>query len=362
VAEELKKSEEKPEYPDKVAIAKTGYFQPGGLFQVWAVGSHLDVPGPEVWTTNFRIRRAEIKAKGEIIPKTFGWAFMVDAARLLDFQSTTVEVENQEPAPTAPGTVSVQQPPSGGATSILQDVALTYFSEYADVSLGQFKIPVSYEGYNSSSKTIFPERAEVSRRFGDRRDIGLKIEKKFDMFGYAFGLFNGEGQNRRDSNDQKDVALRLEVYPIKGITAAVVGYTGVTERDLPGTKDRIEGDLKVELSDFLFQAEYIHGWDMNRDASRRVPGQGFYALAGYTFFEKLQPVFRIGSLDPDSDNDEHGAVARDVNDEVTTYELELNYYFKQQDCKMQLVGGFFDPEQRSQNTRFDLTLAAQIAF
>ena len=100
MAEELKKSEEKPEYPDKVAIAKTGYFQPGGLFQVWAVGSHLDVPGPEVWTTNFRIRRAEIKAKGEIIPKTFGWAFMVDAARLLDFQSTTVEVENQGYLPT----------------------------------------------------------------------------------------------------------------------------------------------------------------------------------------------------------------------------------------------------------------------
>ena len=49
----------------------------------------------------------------------------------------------------------------GGSSSILQDVELTYLSDYADVSIGQFKIPISYEGYNSASKLIFPERALV---------------------------------------------------------------------------------------------------------------------------------------------------------------------------------------------------------
>jgi hypothetical protein len=101
---------------------------------------------------------------------------------------------------------------------------------------------------------------------------------------------------------------------------------------------------------------------MNGDGSRRVEGQGFYVVAGYTFFEKLQPVVRVGSLDPDSDNDERGAIATDPDDEYTTYELGVTYYFKSHDCKMQLAGGFFDPEQRSANTRFDLTLAAQVAF
>jgi hypothetical protein len=349
--------------PDRLAVAKTGFFQPGALFQVWATGSRLAVEGSdESWTSGFRIRRAEIKAKGEIIPKTVGWAFMIDPARLLDFQNKTIEVEDQEPAPTAPGSVTVAQPPSGGSTSLLQDVAITFFSDYADVSVGQFKIPLSYEGFNSSSKLIFPERALVSRKYGDRRDMGLKIEKKLDMFGYAFGLFNGEGQNKLDSNDQKDLALRLELYPIEGITAAVVGYTAVgDDRDLPGTKDRIEGDLKVEVSDILLQAEYLRGWDVDSSGSR-VVGQGFYVLAGYTFFDKLQPVFRVGSLDPDSDRDEQGASDRDPDDETTSYELGVNYYFKQHDCKMQLAGSFFDPEQRSQNTRFDLILAAQIAF
>jgi hypothetical protein len=286
---------------------------------------------------------------------------MFDVARLLDFQNKDVAVKGQDPAPAAPGTVTVAQPPSGGSTSILQDIQLTYLSEYADISMGQFKIPVSLEGAGSASKLLFPERALVSRKYGDRRDLGIKAEKKFDMFGYTLGLYSGEGQNKIDSNDQKDLTLRLEVYPIKEVTAAVVGYMGVTERDLPGTKDRIEGDLKVEMNDILLQAEYLRGWDMGSSGTR-LEGQGFYVVAGYTFFKKLQPLLRIGSLDPDVDSDEHGATEPDLNDEMTTYELGVNYYFKSHDCKMQLAGGFFDPEQRVSKTRFDLTLAAQIAF
>jgi hypothetical protein len=342
-------------------VAKNGFFQPGALFQVWAFGSHLDNGTDETWTSSFRIRRAELRIKGEIVPKTFSYLLMIDPARLLEFQTRNVPVSGQEPAPTEPGTVAVPQAPANGSTSLLQDVSLTYISEYADVSIGQFKIPVSYEGVNSSSKLYFPERSLVSRRFGDRRDLGVKVEKKFEMFGYTLGLFNGEGQNRFDSNDQKDLALRLEVYPVKGITAAIVGYTGVTERDLAGTKDRVEGDLKVEMDELLLQAEYIRGWDMGGGGTR-VEGHGFYALAGYTFFEKLQPVFRIGAIDPNVDDDEYGALELDPNDEYTTYELGANYYFKQHDCKLQLAGGFFDPEAVNTNTRFDLTLAAQIAF
>jgi hypothetical protein len=353
--------EEKPAAPDRLTVAKEGFFQPSALFQVWAFGSHLDNGTDETWTSSFRIRRAELRIKGEIVPKTFGYAVMIDPARLLEFQTRNVPVSDQEPAPAEPGTVAVPQAPTNGSTSLLQDVSLTYITEYADVSIGQFKIPVSYEGVNSSSKLHFPERSLVSRSFGDRRDLGVKVEKKFDMFGYTLGLFNGEGQNRFDSNDQKDLALRLEVYPVKGVTAAIVGYTGLTERELARTKDRIEVDLKVEMNEIVLQGEYIRGWDMGTTGTR-VEGHGFYAVAGYTFFEKLQPMFRIGAIDPNVDDDEYGALELDPNDEYTTYELGANYYFKQHDCKLQLAGGFFDPEQRVAKTRFDLTLAAQIAF
>jgi hypothetical protein len=360
---EEKKKDEAATPPDKVTVAKTGYFQPSAALQVWATGSHLSNDPEDEWKSSFRVRRAEIKAKGEIVPKTFGYTVMFDVARLLDFTSTKTDVKDADGATV--GSVSTAQPPSGGNTSILQDVALTWMTDYADVSIGQFKIPVSLEGAGSASKLYFPERALVSRKFGDRRDLGLKAEKKFDMFGYTLGLYNGEGQNKLDSNDQKDLSLRAEVYPIKELTVAAVGYVAIGDRELAGTKDRIEGDLKLDMSNVLVQAEYIRGWDMPTTDGTRIVGQGFYVTAGYTLFDKLQPIARIGSLDPDIDADADSPATPadfDKNDEYTTYELGANYYFKQHDAKLQLAGGFFDPEAVNSNTRFDLTLEAQISF
>lgn len=361
LTEAEKKKDEAAVPSDKLTVAKSGFFQPGLNLQVWALASHNAANPDDEWQSTFRARRAEIKAKGEIVPKTFGYTVMFDVARLLDFQSTTVPVKGEDPAPTTPGGVTVQQPAPGARVSILQDLMLTWMTEYADVSIGQFKIPVSLEGAGSASKLYFPERALVSSKFGDKRDLGVKAEKKLDMFGYTLGLYNGQGQNNLDSNDQKDLALRVEVYPIKDVTLAAVGYVALGDRELAGTKDRIEGDIKVEKSNVLLQAEYIRAWDKN--ATTRLEGQGFYVLVGYTLFDKLQPIVRVGSLDPEigEDRDAPGAAA-DANDETTAYELGVNYYFKQHDAKLQLAGSFFDPEAVDSNTKLDLILAGQIAF
>jgi hypothetical protein len=298
---------------------------------------------------------------------------MFDPARLLDFKSNNAQVKAADG--TVVGTVPVVGPPgaqngstviTGASSSILQDVQLTYITDFADVAIGQFKIPVSLEGSGSASKLLFPERSLVARRFGDRRDIGLKVEKKFDSFSYLFGVYNGEGQNNLDSNDQKDLALRIEVYPIKELTIGAVGYVSVGDRQLVGTKDRIEGDIKFEKYGFLLQAEAIRGWDVIAGATpRRIKGQGFYVAAGYTLFDKLQPIVRVGSVDPEIGADEHGSTdiaAVAPLDEMTAYEFGVNYYLKQHDAKLQLAGSFFDPEQKVAHTTFDLILAAQVAF
>ncbi len=362
--------------PEKLTVSKTGFFQPSFNLQAWAIAEHIGNARTEdnAWQTSFRIRRAEVKAKGEIIPKKVGYTVMFDPARLLDFKSASADVK--DPEGMTIGTVPVVGPPgaqngstviTGGSSSILQDVQLTYMTDFADFSIGQFKIPVSLEGAGSASKLYLPERSLVSRRFGDRRDIGFKVEKKFDKFSYWFGVYNGEGQNNLDSNDQKDLALRVEVYPIKELTVAAVGYTSVGDRDLVNTKDRIEGDIKFEKYGFLLQGEYIRGWDVvgSAAAHRRISGQGFYVLAGYTLFDNLQPVVRIGAVDPEIGADEHGS--RDLKaaaptDEMTAYEFGVNYYLKQHDAKLQIAGSFFDPEQRAASTTFDLILAAQLAF
>jgi hypothetical protein len=337
--------------PQKLSVGKEGFLQLGALLQGWFFFARQD----EESATTFRLRRAEIRLKGEIIPKTIAFQLMIDPSRVLEFEDTTIDVEGQDPPPATPGTVEVQQP--DGAVSAMQDFYVTFLSDYADASIGQFKVPLSWEGYNSASKIIMPERSLSSRRWGDRRDIGIRVEKKLgDHFFYQAGVFNGEGQNRADTNNQKDVALRLEGYPIEGIMIGAVGYAGLGERDEPGTKDRVEGDVRVELANALLQAEYIRAWDGPSDGTR-VKGHGMYGVVGYTFFDRLQPVVRIGYVDPDLDGD---APEGNSSDEVVHYEGGLNYYIRKQEAKLQFSYSFYDFEDTA--SRGEAIFAAQVSF
>ncbi|HYO95079.1 MAG TPA: porin, partial [Polyangiaceae bacterium] len=152
--------------PDRVTVGKNGgFWQPGLLLQAWGMVRHLDnddadVPDTQTW---FRIRRAELKMKGEIVPDLVAYQVMIDPAKTI-FRSATVPVTPRTEGDPSPGNVSVRQP--GNDASILQDVYITFLSDYADVSIGEFKIPVSLEGYGSSSRLILPERALVSTTFG----------------------------------------------------------------------------------------------------------------------------------------------------------------------------------------------------
>ncbi len=340
-----------PPPPAKIAVGKEGLFQPGALLQFWLIDSLLD--GDH--TDSFRIRRAEFKFKGEIVPKLVAYNIMFDVAKVLEFSNKDVDVEGTDPAPTTEGSVTVQQP-TGNFYSVFQDFGITYLSDYAEVTAGQYKIPVSLEGSGGSSKVLFPERALVSRYYGDKRDIGIKVEKKFDYFYYNLGVYNGAGLNRYpDNDDQKDLALRLEGYPIKGLTIGAVGYTGVGERDASATKDRVEGDLKVEMFDALLMAEFIHGWDGPVDTNR-AEGQGFYVAGGYTFLDKIQPIVRIGRLDPDIDN-EGTTVA---TDEVWHYEAGVNYYLQGQEARLALT--FSDFHYEDSPNRYETILFAQVSF
>ena len=318
----------------KIVVGKTGqgFAQLGILAQGWFVLER----GNDLTTSTFRLRRAEISVKGEILPKHVGYSIMFDSAKVREFGTTTVA--GPPDAEGNPTTVTVRQPVS--AVSALQDFYITFLSPYIDVSLGQFKIPVSWEGYNPSSRVIMPERAFVSVQYGDRRDLGMRLAKTFEKWGYSAGVFNGPGLNNLDNNNQKDVALRLEAYPIKGLTIAGVTYDSVGYRQRAGTKDRWEGDVRYEGGPYLVQAEYIRSRDVTRDKADPVNGQGFYVAAGYTLKKTplplhgdLQPVVRVGYLDQDADHDAPAG----ATDELVHYDVGVNYYLRANEMKLQAV-------------------------
>jgi hypothetical protein len=350
---------EQPTIATKLGISKDGFWQPSANLQFWVLGNHQ---GSD-YTSTLRIRRAELRVKGEIIPKLFGFNVMIDPSRVLDNSKATLPVTAATKGDPSPGSVSAN---NQGTVTILQDFCLTFMSDYADVTVGQFKIPLSLEGYGSASKLLFPERAVVSRRYGDIRDIGIKVDKKIGKnFYYYAGVFNGEGQNKLDSNAQKDAALRLEVYPIDGITVGVVGYAGLHNRATTATtKDRVEGDLKLDLANVLVQAEYIHGWD-GPTAVARNESAGVYAALGYTFMDKVQPLFRIGRYDPNVRGNakytigERG-LSTTPDDELTSYEFDVNYFLRGNEAKLQASWSWFDFDQAKDLAQ--LIVAAQASF
>ncbi|HKU38222.1 MAG TPA: porin, partial [Polyangiales bacterium] len=337
-------AEAAPEFPKKLPVGTSGFFQPGILLQGW-----FDVQRADETTANFRIRRAEIHAKGEIIPGLVSYAVMIDPAKALEFANTPIAFGEDM--------VNVKQPV--GSSSIFQDFFITFQSAFLDASIGQFKIPVSYEGYNSSSKLLFAERAPVSRQYGDKRDIGLRLAKTFEMFGYSAGIFNGAGQNNIDNDTGKDLALRLELYPVKGLLIGGVIYSTVGQRDQAGAKDRYEGDLRVELGHFLFQGEFIHGKDVGAMGAE-TEGNGFYAALAYGFLDgTLQPAVRVGYLDTDASKDLDPAKSAG-QDELFNVDVGLTYYLRKQEAKVLLNYYRFEYEDKTPNNQ--IILSAQVSY
>jgi hypothetical protein len=158
-----------------------------------------------------------------------------------------------------------------------------------------------------------------------------------------------------DSDRAKDAGLRLEVYPIKGLTIAGVAYGTIFDRQ-GNVRDRLEADLRLELADLIVQGEYINATTGAK--ARRLKGQGAYGAIAYTFIERLQPAFRVGILDINTDD----LAPRTVQESGVQrqFELGLNYLLRSHDVKFTLAGAYYAQEHGVDTT--ELTFQSQVVF
>ena len=106
---------------------------------------------------------------------------------------------------------------------------------FLKVKVGQFKRPFTFEnpmhpitqGFMSYSQNV-TKLAGFSDRTGEHasngRDIGLQLQGDFlknaagrELLHYQVGVFNGEGINRKDADNRKDIIGGLWVMPVKGL-------------------------------------------------------------------------------------------------------------------------------------------------
>ena len=155
------------------------------------------------------------------------------------------------------------------------------------IRAGQFKRAFTFENPTHPITQGWRGYADVINRlsgFGDRagekssggRDIGVQLSGDIipnangrKLLHYQIGVYNGEGINRSDKNNQKDIIGGLWVMPVKGVRIGAFGWTGshggmvTTNGNNENVKlNRYCLSAEYDKDEYTFRAEYIHsqGW------------------------------------------------------------------------------------------------------
>lgn len=204
------------------------------------------------------------------------------------------------------------------------------------IKAGQFKRPFTFEnpmhpitqGFMGYSQNV-SKLAGFSDRTGEHasngRDIGVQIQGDLiknaagrNLLHYQVGVFNGQGTNRKDVDQRKDVIGGIWVSPVKGLRIGAFGWTGSAARkgkwDVTDANHNVvkneDGSVKTQsgvrslsknryafsaeyaANDWTVRSEYIHSQgygftksltsgketDCNVNYAASDQADGFYAL------------------------------------------------------------------------------------
>lgn len=124
------------------------------------------------------------------------------------------------------------------------------------------------------------------------------------------GVFNGNGINRLDENHRKDVATRVVVHPLPGMSLAGEYYNGATGVQKLA-RERWGSEWAYIKAPYSLIGEYIWGHD---DV---ICKRGWYALFAYRLRPQWEGLFRFDNYDPN---------LRTSKDQTNTYLVGLNYF------------------------------------
>ena len=256
-----------------------------------------------------------------------------------------------------------------GGARLLDAVADFKPVDYLNVSVGQTKIPLSFESQMSDNKTEANDRSQVVEALVARgkdvngnhngRDLGimlygafLKINDK-NVLDYRIGIFNGEGINVNDSNDAKSSAGRLIAHVMKGLDVGASYYSGwdrfSTTKGEPTTnqeRSRYGFDLNYDYKKFYFRGEYLQGKD------GAISREGWYLQSGYFIAKnKVQLLAKYDVYDPNMSK---------TGDMSTRYVVGATWFFNNW-SKLALNYNFCEEEGASIKNNF-ASIQFQIGF
>lgn len=197
--------------------------------------------------------------------------------------------------------------------------------EYFKVKIGQFKNPFTFEnpmhpidqgfmGYsqNVSKLAGFSDRAGEHASNG--RDIGLQLQGDFlknangrNLLHYQIGVFNGQGINTKDVDNQKNVIGGVWVMPVSGMRIGAFGWTGSYARK--GNWTETVTDLVSSRPDAT--KEITHTNEVRKLAQNRYAFSFEYKKDGWTV--RSEYIHSTGKAFAKSITNFNDANAKDCN-------------------------------------------------
>jgi hypothetical protein len=265
------------------------------------------------------------------------------------------------------------------------------------VKIGQFKNPFTFENPMNPIDQGFMGYGQVVQKlaaFSDRsgmhssngRDIGLQFQGDFlknsngrNLLHYQIGVFNGQGINVKDVDEQKNIIGGLWVMPIQGMRIGAFGWTGSYARKGTWTATNEQSGLEEQKSgirslqqrryafsaeyltnDWTFRSEYIHSQgmafkkslvntndatstDCNVNTAIGDEAQGVYALVIAPIIKKkLHAKARYDMYQNNGD----------ASTQKTQYEIGLDYEFHH---NMQIGGEYaFIHDRTASDKNYDM--------
>ncbi len=179
---------------------------------------------------------------------------------------------------------------------------------YFKVKIGQFKNPFTFEnpmhpidqgfmGYSQNVSKLAGFSDRSGKHTSNGRDIGLQLQGDFlknangrNLLHYQIGVFNGQGINTKDVDNQKNVIGGVWVMPVSGMRIGAFGWTGSYARKgnwteivadptssvTPGAtkeithtnevrslnQNRYAFSFEYKANDWTVRSEYIHSTGM----------------------------------------------------------------------------------------------------
>jgi len=197
------------------------------------------------------------------------------------------------------------------------------FAKHIGLRFGQFYVPCGVESTTSTSELDFinqslaVDKLAPGRDTGAQgRDIGAILTGSTSIFNYNFGLFNGPGANKAETNDQKDFAARLGIKPFDFLSLGASYYKGrfsATSGAPAVRRDKSGLDVAVFIGDVSLKGEYLWAVDDHTHKS------GWFAQAGWFVLpKKLQVLAKFDAFDKDTDA---------ADDRADLFTAGLNWFF-----------------------------------